>query len=811
MAFQESAVDSARLYYDYLLNKGRGIVEYRVLEISSEPQSIRNNEYWLLLDRNIKDIDRLKVKINALTYEQEQIKPIIFDERNRRLKVSLSRETAGVFTRVDPKHVIVFSDLKFLVERIEAWYKSYGKRIRLPSGKQVVDPADCSKLKKTPSSDQSQAIHGILENPFTYIWGAPGTGKTQFVLARAVLAYIQAGKRVLVAAPTNNAVEQTLYGLLPVLEAAGLDYSKLVVRLGIASAGFAERYSGVCEDSWYSRAISELLSKIVFLSQEKERADEEKSLLLEYLAFQKQLAVFHDAQQKLDILLPQLIEAAKQANTLSSTISFNEKEMAKMSTALEEASSYQQHYNRSAQELMKRINKPFHRLRSRSKRENDRSRLDSALDRARYYEEKHAKIAAELNAYRANAEQAKSEYEEAHSFFIALRSEAADLVSFSAKLHAMALNIQEKDLIGSINRFTSTLKDDSRELSAREEKYISVKGADLDSIVIKLEELDHEIEALTKRKKELEQADPSKRIEGCLVIACTIDTCLNRFWGMDRPLFSHVFLDEAGYCPLIKAVTLTAYADRVTFLGDHMQLPPVCEADEKEIDTEKWHLIAFWAQSALFTETVFSKTAAQICCDYLQKEPIPSQNMVRFDLLLSYRFGESLAQVLAGNIYSCSFRGNNAHNTRIFYVDAPKQPEPNKRENHAEAAAIQTLLLKGGFTGSSGIITPYRNQVVLLRQSVKNCHFSPDNVITVHQSQGREWDNVFLSVSDTADKYFTNSLNPKSDGKRIINTAVSRAKRNLIIVCDYQYWIRQKGQLIGKLLAIAENYSLSKQ
>ena len=82
--------------------------------------------------------------------------------------------------------------------------------------------------------------------------------------------------------------------------------------------------------------------------------------------------------------------------------------------------------------------------------------------------------------------------------------------------------------------------------------------------------------------------------------------------------------------------------------------------------------------------------------------------------------------------------------------------------------------------------------------------FPFDNVVTVHQSQGREWDNVFLSVTDTTDKFFTNSLSSVSDGKKVINTAVSRAKKNLIIVCDYKYWIAQKSQLIGKLLAVAQ-------
>ena len=159
---------------------------------------------------------------------------------------------------------------------MEYWYKRFGGYIALPEGKQVVEPADCHTLSKEPSADQARAIQGSLSEPFTYVWGAPGTGKTQFVLARSVLAYIRAGQRILVTAPTNNAVEQTLYGILPVLEEAGLDYNKLVIRLGTANVDFLSRYPGVCEDSGYSKAISEILDTLSALQLSKEETARER-------------------------------------------------------------------------------------------------------------------------------------------------------------------------------------------------------------------------------------------------------------------------------------------------------------------------------------------------------------------------------------------------------------------------------------------------------------------------------------------------------------------------------------------------------
>ena len=37
-------------------------------------------------------------------------------------------------------------------------------------------------------------------------------------------------------------------------------------------------------------------------------------------------------------------------------------------------------------------------------------------------------------------------------------------------------------------------------------------------------------------------------------------------------------------------------------------------------------------------------------------------------------------------------------------------------------------------------------------------------------------------------------------GLKVINTAVSRARRRLVIVCDTRYWMSEEGELIGDLV-----------
>ena len=129
---------------------------------------------------------------------------------------------------------------------------------------------------------------------------------------------------------------------------------------------------------------------------------------------------------------------------------------------------------------------------------------------------------------------------------------------------------------------------------------------------------------------------------------------------------------------------------------------------------------------------------------------------------------------------------------------------PNRRENNAEAAAIQQIV-KSNKLKEFVILTPYKNQMAkigALLPNERNNHL----ILTVHGSQGREWDTVILSVSDTSDKWFTDSQNRVSKGKNLINTAVSRARKRLIIVCDYNYWIKQNNQLITGLLKAGEPF-----
>ena len=74
----------------------------------------------------------------------------------------------------------------------------------------------------------------------------------------------------------------------------------------------------------------------------------------------------------------------------------------------------------------------------------------------------------------------------------------------------------------------------------------------------------------------------------------------------------------------------------------------------------------------------------------------------------------------------------------------------------------------------------------------------------IKAEQGREWDTVVLSVADNGIESrevplrFTSSQTPI--GKKVVNTAVSRAKRRLVLVCDREFWMSRQDELIGGIL-----------
>ncbi|MCF0260887.1 MAG: DUF2726 domain-containing protein, partial [Erysipelotrichaceae bacterium] len=87
-----------------------------------------------------------------------------------------------------------------------------------------------------------------------------------------------------------------------------------------------------------------------------------------------------------------------------------------------------------------------------------------------------------------------------------------------------------------------------------------------------------------------------------------------------------------------------------------------------------------------------------------------------------------------------------------------------------------------------GVIAPYRDQVEQIKEELKNTGV---DVATVHKFQGREKDVIILSTAD-------DTITEFADNPNLMNVAVSRAKKKLVLVASPQK--QPEGSNLGDLI-----------
>ena len=670
----------------------------------------KENYIQIELIKGIKDLDNLGLSIEnskqKYFYSDNSSSEdyVIFDdydESSRTVLAYPSDSLMKIINEHEDKDIKVIVDMKWLIELTKNCFERYGDRIGYPhstphfeAGVDYGFPAEGE-----PTEEQKQAVDTVLNNSLSYVWGAPGTGKTQYVLATSILAYVKKGKRVAIIAPTNNSVEQVLRGVLKVIEKDDPDNEYInpkqdILRMGAATAEFIHDYGDLCEDN-------AIVSKIKQLQRSNK--------IIESILFERSI-------DKLDANFDQ-IEAL-----------------------------YEEEYDIA----------PF---------------------------EKKKQIEAQIMDY---------------------WSEIKIIVGSHQELSGYVENIDEFNLRTRVSSIRSRLKERDRP-SLEITHYKDSTDAELSLI----------IEDNNKRLAEYEKYGTGYRSKHVKIMAMT------PFILMGRPsLFEeggivdvdHIFIDEAGYANLIQTMPVFMCGPPITMLGDHMQLPPVCEIDREKIIT--WATGEFngymkngfmWDQSARFIESFLFDDIDNIRDQYVKDEEPSYRITALANLTKSHRFADSLAKILDKAVYKNGIRGReDAHLEVICYNVVGKNPET--RMNPEEVEAVTEYIKKNKSTiGEFAVITPYRDQ---RKEIARRNRSVEDQILTIHGSQGREWKTVIISVADNRSSQrevplrFTSSI-PPNVGLKVMNTAVSRAKERLILFCDYEFWRdrAKMGDLLGMIIA----------
>ena len=123
----------------------------------------------------------------------------------------------------------------------------------------------------------------------------------------------------------------------------------------------------------------------------------------------------------------------------------------------------------------------------------------------------------------------------------------------------------------------------------------------------------------------------------------------------------------------------------------------------------------------------------------------------------------------------------------VVFLDTDKLPAPETRSDHLvsnekEAMLVQQLtfgFLRGGVPASCiGIISPYRHQLKLITQMLKNLREDIE-INTVDKYQGRDKTCIVVSLVRSNERANVGDL--LRDWRRV-NVAVTRAKRKLVLI-----------------------------
>ena len=680
---RDISIKSCKAYYRYVKDSGMGRDE-----IKTTYKYPKDGILSLKLSGKLYNIDGLMLCIDGKDYRDPDVKIQSYNEISNQLVVSISYKVLNILSDMFKHDIKVVTDLSWLILSAKNYYESYGDRIRYPERTPCFHKRDCTfsdGYRLLP--DQENAIRIALNSKLSYVWGAPGTGKTQCVLTTCVMSYIMKGKRVAIIAPTNNALDHVLKGVLREIgdnyRSTAIKPENDVIRLGTATSEFFKEYPQVCTSNTVSKELSF------------------KKYTLEDLCNTRNSKTA-ESMKPAFMALKELIKDCERAPE-------------------EERTLLRQNILTSFNSIRKRVDK-------------------------------------------------------IHDFEYLLK----DLDEF---------NVCER--IKQVIRILYNNKD----FSENEKNYAETNK----TVDVWIREYKNQI-------AELETSKITNSINKAKIIAMTPQTMMLHF-GPDDLKVDHIFIDEANYSSVINILPFFTFGVPITMCGDHMQLPPVCVIDRKEIvrsieskKDEKYCIM--WSMNALYAESFLFRNLGGIVQDYIDNRPFVFDITEQANLTTSYRFGNNLAMILDKHVYHNGVIGVGKNPVKVVVVNAVCI-DRGKNENEAEAEAIIKLIKHRKLKKNEyAILTPYRNQVKLIKHHpMKSQLDHSPNVMTIHSSEGKEWDTIILSiVDDKPGKLMTSTTKKDGPGLNTINTAVSRAKKHIVIVCNEDFWREMDGELITDLI-----------
>ncbi|MGI9559109.1 MAG: DEAD/DEAH box helicase [Thermodesulfobacteriota bacterium] len=761
---KEICIQSSQDYYEHLRKNKVGVDRIPMERIQGGSEDVQ-----FALEKRLYQSDYISIENENRTEHFTSVEDfkIGFYDSERRI---LSLEVEGDIFNLQQKYFVI-SDLTFLVDNVKKWHQKKTPSIPF-DGVNEFEPRTFNDLDK-PNESQRQSINCALNNGLSYVWGPPGSGKTRVVLTNCALNYLDSSEKKLIGvfAPTNNALEVTMRALLENAKKSGFKTDKFI-RLGTPSKEFAEEYPEVCEVRGLKKKLDEFNKQLKVFQKmlgDRKIIDEGRKIVDLLANLNERFGEYGKKQSKLEDLRGKKERWKLEKSKIVNSFSYKSKKILSDMYLIDE---------KHPERLTKLC-----RLLSENEQEIDKMEGLSIEDR-------------------------DSVQQTAISIAKARRPGRPDVYGELDLDNIFGMNQSPQDQLSRLGKIEQKQQDVKKFIDKEETKLREIQtGIGIYHYLSNGELQEKEKKCKNQIDKLKEQTLEEKLKKDVVVFGSTLDGYIGRYISKSPPTFDHVFIDEAGYVPLVKALALCQ--DRpLTLIGDHKQLPPICEMDNDTL-VQKEEVALLWNKSSLFVESMFLKDR-----DYLTGSEFSSKNEPNLDeecmeiseLNTTHRFGNNLANILDKFFYKFGFHseGNEIGNVELYLVDAGRK-QCQGRANRKEVNAIVRMIKPNSVVMADediAVLTPYREQVTLLNTAMNENGLGID-VMTIHRSQGREWNDLIFSVVDGENPppFFVDFKNQVA--RAVLNTAISRVKKNLFIVCDKQYWMQkgeQEKQLISSLI-----------
>ncbi len=278
----------------------------------------------------------------------------------------------------------------------------------------------------------------------------------------------------------------------------------------------------------------------------------------------------------------------------------------------------------------------------------------------------------------------------------------------------------------------------------------------------------------------------AKRVKEASLCACTLAKGVIDKMLQDR-VFDVVLLDEVSMAPLPFVAAIAAMAQRrLVVCGDFRQLPPIAAATDE-------------TASRLLTTDVF-RYAGIVYRDgsVAQREDL---QLLREQRRMLAPICELVNRPMYGGalVTPRSLRATPQECLHVVDI-APLHAVSDRTSGYSHFSIASALVTSGLVadlldqdpTRRIGVVTPYAAQASILH-AVLNALVGRSSVRvgTVHRFQGEERDTIVFDATDgppfTSPGRFLMGRNAEDEGARLLNVAVTRARRDLFVVADLRY------------------------